>query len=1060
MDILSRYHLSDIQQGILFENLKDPASSFYIVQMIFDFVKTVHLPAFVRAFELLIERHDPLRSAIIHDGGKYVQAVFNEVKLPYFFNDYSKVELSDKKKIFNLFLQKDLLHPFDLAQPPLMRLACFKFSEKDYKIVWTRHHILMDGASVEKLIRELFTIYQHSIKNRTLQLTPPPVYAEGLALYHHQESESEKRYWQVSLKNHGNSAFLPAELPENTAIKNTAHKTIYYEGNDYQKLLTFVRGTFFTPNVLMQAAWGIVLSHYSNKQNIVLGTVRAYPKEQVRNHLGLFINTLPICLDINFSKSIPGYLEEVRWHNQQLKKYVNVPLVKIREWCNLKADTPLYQCVIDYKARSLNAILRENFNTLGCHLSFHLNIPYPLVIEIINDEDCLEIKVHYDTQRFSSNYVDSLLLHFKAILKSLIHQLNNSLGELPTLTTHDLRAILDFNETSTAYPLDKTVHQLFEEQVKKAPFSAAVIFHEDILTYQALNEQANQLAHFLLTQGINNEKYVAICLKPTCEMIIAVLAVLKTGAAYIPIDPQYPEERIDYLLQNSEPAMVLTQSEQIELLHKISYRKNSTQCAIVNLDKNEWVTYKKSNLRLPLISNTRMYAIYTSGSTGYPKGVMVTHRSAVNMALACIEGLRVSAESRILQIASFSFDVSVAEWCMALLGGASLYLMDKAIFSPERMLQALRDNKITTIILAGSILSSLPQESLPDLKVIAVGGEPCSPFIIDFWSKNRLFLNVYGITETTVCSTMADNNTLQINPRIIGKPLANTTVFILNAHQQLLPIGVPGEIYIGGEGVAEGYLNNLELTHEKFMINPMIADKPNPNGRVYKTGDFGRWLPSGDIEYLGRMDDQIKIRGFRVELSEIDRTIEKHPAIKMAVTIVTSDGKLCTYVLNKNNTSLDLNALREFIRARLPYYMIPFSFVPLDKFPLTPNGKIDKKKLALLKAKDIFPNSQHNIPKPSGLTEKITAIISTLLGTYPIATDQNFLDMGFDSLSLITLCLQLSEKLNFKIDILELFTYSTVDMLVQHLNNRMTATTKRRNLVFGSEVRTPGSKKP
>ncbi len=1036
--VIANYPLTEIQQGMLFEILRDEYSDpVYLVQMIFSIQANLNIPLFLKAFNSLLGRHEVLRSAITYNGDSYSQNIFSSNEIPNVFYDYSTLSPENKLKEFKIFLENDLKIPIDLFCPPLMRIAILKFSHNDYRLVWTRHHIILDGASVELLIGELITIYQALLENKKWLLPQPPSYVNTCAVNQYVDSPETESYWQGSLKRYSNAVFLPAILHTNKKTKKVVRQTASLEGEDYHDLVNFADKKSYTISSLLQAAWGIVLSHYNDKPDVVFGAVRAYPKEKVKKCVGLFINTLPVYLNVDPSIKVVEFLQKTLEQTRLVRKYVNTPLNKIRDWCSLSLDSPLYQCIIDYKSHSLNQVINEHEN-FDCSVSIKLNTPYPMVMEIINDNNSLQMSLHYDNSLFEKTYVNSILLHYKQILKLLLVKTDGILSELSALLESDFEKIIAWNKADVVFPVNKTVHQLFEEQVEKAPFSTALVFENTILTYQMLNQLANKLARYLIDRGVGLETPVAICLKPNFNMIVAVLAVLKAGGAYIPVDPHYPTKRIKYILNDSRPNVVITQSDYTHSLNQIIAEQDNFKPLLINIEQSTWDGYADNNIPISVMPNQAMYIIYTSGSTGNPKGVVVEHCSAVNMALSCIDRLQVTSQSRILQASSFSFDVSVAEWCMALLSGAGLYLIRKDIFSPREIFDALKAYKITTIILASSILEALPKEELVDLKVIAPGGEVCGQSTINFWAAGRLFLNTYGITETTVCSTMANCDAKTTKPSIIGKPLANTKICILNSQLQPVAIGVPGEIYIGGAGVARGYLNNTELTNEKFVFaSKELSQKMNIK-RLYKTGDLGRWLPSGEIEYLGRLDDQVKNRGFRVELSEIERNLEKHPAVQKAsvvVKIIHSNKQLCAYLIGKE--PLDIDNVRHFLQEVLPAHMIPARFIELKELPLTPNGKIDKQKLITLVSTDTTLNLEDKSKKESILEDKISQIIQTNLDSKAIARDASFLNLGFNSISLVHLSHQLSSGLGFKVDIVELFTYPTIETLSAYINRHI-----------------------
>lgn len=1027
-DVSNAYYLVDVQNEIIFETLKrNNSSHLYIVQTVFSVQDKFDVSLFSQACRLVLNRHEILRSAIVIDPIQSKQVIYENVELPISFYDYSVKQ--DKQKLYELFLQDDLQINFDITKPPLMRFSYIKLSNNEHRLVWTRHYILIDAYSADRLIEEIFNVYFRLLNNSNYEL-PAIDYAYGniRPIIDSFVTDSHRDFWKKSLNDFSNVVFLPHTPVECSTSQNIQRLNCFYDEIDYLNLVGFVKKNKLTIDTMLQAAWGIILSNFSGKNNSVIGVVKSYSEYLLIDSIGLFTNTLPIYLNASPNQIVIDYLKDIKNKNILLVKNIFTPLSKIKEWCELSPEITLYQSIIDYKQSTVDK------NKLEI-LSFKANIPCPLVLEVIDDNNSLIIQLSYDQDLFENEYAKSILQHFKHILKILIIHSNDTLEKLPILAVEDYKKIIiDWNDTQRGYPNDQPIHKLFEEQVKKTPHATAVVDADFVLTYQELNQKANQLACYLIKQGITPSKLVGICVKPNLDMMISILAVLKIGCAYVPIDSNYPKERMAHVLNESKPSAIIVHSTLCNLIDDVLKRslfKMSPQ--LIDIDILSLHDYETTNLDLEINLNDLMYVIFTSGSTGSPKGVQVEHASVVSMAFACIERLKISNKSRILQLASFSFDVMVAEWCLTLISGASLYLIDKDIFSPNTIWQALEQHKITTIILASSILASLPKKPLPNLKVVAVGGEPVAHAVVDFWAPGRSFLNVYGITETTICSTMADCYSKQ-RDFTIGKPLPNTKIYILNEAHQPVPIYGVGTIYIGGRGVARGYLNNLELTNKKFIANPFLAENQDIcENRLYETGDLGRWLPTGEIEFLGRRDNQVKIRGLRIELLEIEKTLEKHPEIDNAIVLVnpiSGHEQLYAYILTKND-NIDILEIRQFLTRYLPHYMLPSQIIKIDKFPLTPHGKIDKQKMLSFKPKAIFSNNE--IILGNKWEEIILDIIQRILH-HPVSITQNFMSMGLHSMMLVQIALELSQEIGQQIDITILFNYTTIESLAKYLS--------------------------
>ncbi|MDJ0557864.1 MAG: amino acid adenylation domain-containing protein, partial [Microcystis sp. M53599_WE4] len=591
--------------------------------------------------------------------------------------------------------------------------------------------------------------------------------------------------------------------------------------------------------------------------------------------------------------------------------------------------------------------------------------------------------------------------------------------------------LFEWNNTQVDYPEYKCIHQLFEEQVKRTPDAVAVVCSQQQLTYNELNCRANQLAHYLQKLGVKPDELVGICLERSLDMIVGLLGILKAGGAYLPLDPDYPSERLQFAIADAQLSLLLTQEGLIDKLPE-------HQAPLILLDRftEELNQNSQDNLTGVVTANNLANLIYTSGSTGKPKGVMVEHRGLFNLATAQIKTFNLQSNSRLLQFASLNFDASIWEIIMAIGAGATLYLDTKDALMPGLPLMGrLKDYGITHVTLPPSALAALPLEEIPELQTIIVGGEACSEELIKQWATGRNFFNAYGPTETSVCATVEKwtDETLKVT---IGRPIANTQVYILDSHLQPVPIGVPGELHIGGMGLAKGYLNRPELTQEKFIPNPFEKDEvipPTPlnkggnePSKLYKTGDLARYLPDGKIEYLGRIDNQVKLRGFRIELGEIESLLNQNEAVQSSCVIVREDNlgdkRLVAYVVPQPEINLTINEIRQFLRAKLPDYMVPTAFIRLDTFPLTPNGKIDRRALPV---PDLQSQGEYIAPRyPS--EEKMGQSWGEVLKLKRVSVEDNVFELGGHSLLATQVISRLQETFEIVLPLRYLFESPTI----------------------------------
>ncbi len=674
-------------------------------------------------------------------------------------------------------------------------------------------------------------------------------------------------------------------------------------------------------------------------------------------------------------------------------------------------------------------------------------IDFPLIIYIHQQKICFLItpKVLNDNLQFIFSNIAG---HLQILLENIVQNYKKKpIIHFPLLTTMENNKLLEWNNTQTDYPRNKTIPQLFEEQVEKTPNNIALIYEEQSYTYKQLNEKANQLAHYLLNKKIKSEALLGIYLNRSLSMIVAILAVWKVGATYIPLNPDHPKERIKEIITDSNPVFILSHSPYSTQLKKTSINIIDLDYFFLNLATNS-----KQNLHNTTQPHHLAYVLYTSGTTGSPKGVLIEHKSIVNLVLGVIKNLKINSRDRLLNFSAISFDASIWEIFPPLIVGAKLYLASKNNISPGlELAKTLHKHAITIVTLPPSILRLTPCSDLHKLRIVISAGEACfDPAIIN-WKKKRLFVNAYGPTETTVCATIAKNN----SSTSIGKPFANTKIYVLDQHKQLVPIGIPGELYIGGDGLARGYLNQSTLTKEKFIPNPFYqrVDTNVPQSdtdipRLYKTGDRARWLPDGNLEYLGRFDNQVKIRGFRIEIEEIEGKLNRHPLIEQAVVVVNvtenQDKQLIAFIVEKMieaplTEPVTSETLRSFLKDYLPYYMVPSLFYKTETLPITPNGKIDRKKLAQLDWTYTYlsiSNSKNVLPETPEQKQLLT-LWQKLLANKNFGIHDNFFSLGGDSIVAMRLVGEAQEQ-GLLFTVQDIFEGSTIAQLANRVKKIIT----------------------
>ena len=784
-----------------------------------------------------------------------------------------------------------------------------------------------------------------------------------------------------------------------------------------------------TPYMLLLSVYYILLSKYSSQEDIVVGSpIVGRNIAELYNLIGMFVNTLAMRANIDSNLSFKDFLSYIKDMCLNNYKYQDYPFDELVDKLKIQRDTsrnPLFDVMFIYQNNG-NATadfgdIKTEYFTPDTKIS-----KFDLSLEVIPENDILNLSFEYATALFNKQFIEDLSKHYSNILTSCLDNLNIKISNICMLSEAEKNKILyDFNNTKTDYPKDKTIAELFEEQAKKTPNNVAVVFGMQKLTYKELNEKANSLAYYLRKNGIETNDLVGIMVNRSLEMIIGMLAVLKAGGAYIPIDPTYPKDRIEYMLKNSNSKLLLTQ----EHLHDITDFKN---CVYIDLSNDSIYSLPNDNLNHTNTPEDLAYVIYTSGSTGLPKGVMLKQRNIVNFVYAIMKDFGFTYKDTIVSITTFSFDIFVLESLLPILNGLKTVITSEEEQTDIKMFNELcKKNNVTIFQTTPSRLQAmLAKENSFDfikkLKYILIGGEPFPPALLKQLqesSKARIY-NMYGPTETAVWSSLKDlTNADKIN---IGKAISNTQLYILDKFNNPLPVGVPGELFIAGDGVCKGYYNNLELTQKVFLNNPFV-----PNELMYKTGDLCMLLPNGEVEYLERVDNQIKIRGLRIELGEIESKILDYNGIeKVCVIKQTINNRDFISAYFTASKRINPSSLKKYLSNYLPKYMIPSYFTVLEKFPYTPNGKIDKKALKL--PEEVLSNSREAeyIAPRTDLEKQFCAIWEQILNVSPIGITDNFFELGGDSILAMNLNLEL-KSITDSISYADIFKFPTIAELVK-----------------------------
>jgi amino acid adenylation domain-containing protein len=874
-------------------------------------------------------------------------------------------------------------------------------------------------------------------------LEKPRPYKDYIEWLKQRDLLKDEKFWRQTLSGFTSPTPLPlacSPLGRRTVQANVSADEVRLSAILTSALHSFADDHNLTLNTLIQGAWALLLNRYTGEDDIIFGATRSCRHTTINganSMIGLFINTLPMRVRIIHHQSVLSWLKELRKQHVELREYEHTPLHKVQQWSDVPPGSQLFESLVVFENYLLNTYLRaKGGRWLNREFLYRGQTNYPLTFLCYADNELL-LRIEYNQDLFDQSTVHRMLGHVQALLEGIIANPEQNISGLPLLTKEERHKILfKWNATQKNYPANKLIHQLFEAQAEQTPEAIAVVFEGETLTYRELNERANQVAHYLQSIGIGLDVPVGVAFERSLEMVVALYGILKAGGAYLPVDPTYPAERITYMLENSQVPLLLTQSK---ILNKLPRYQGRVIC----LDTN-WNDIIRGQSRENPFSKVTLkdlaYVIYTSGSTGKPKGVMNTHRGILNRLLWMQDVYQLTSSDLVLQKTPFSFDVSVWEFFWPLMFGACLVVArPEGHKDNDYLIQIIIDRQITTIHFVPSMLQLFLESNNVDrcvsLRNVICSGEVLPVDLKDrFLSKlNAKLHNLYGPTEAAVDVTYYEcqrESNLRTVP--IGRPIANTRIYILDRSMQPVPIGVVGELHIGGVQVARGYLNRPELTAERFIPDPFSED---PEARLYKTGDLARYLPDGNIEYLGRMDYQIKIRGLRIELDEIESVLSEHPAVREAVVLVREDvpgdKRLVAYIVQGKDSPISITELRSFLEKKLPEYMLPAGYVELEALPLTPNGKVDRRALPAPEYKR--QTDVDYIAPQNELHKTIASIWKELLRVEKVGIRDNFFDLGGNSLLLVQAYHRLSDIVNRELSVTDMFRFPTIEKLSTYL---------------------------
>ena len=1028
IDKADYYNLSYSEKNIyMASEISSENSILYNIPGSVIFDKLPSIKKLEKCFNELIARHESFRTYYEIQDEKIVRKILDKLK----FNIDTSENIISLENINSEF--KNFVQPFDFSKPPLLRAKLLRIDDGKAVLFIDMHHIISDGTSLAIFIDELCKLYNAQELEKLEYTYKDFAYWENEEIKNGKFEKAEE-YWVNQFKDDIPVLNMPTTYSR-PAIKSYQGSKLYdkIDSETLNKINDICKKLSITPYMFLLSVYYVLLSKYTGQNDIIVGSpIIGRNSSKLHRIIGMFVNTLPFRAKIDEQSTFKEFLTNIKNMCLENYKYQYFPLNELINKLNIRRDisrSPLFDTLFIYQNNGIRNINFDGIDSI-IYIPDTKIAKYDLSLEVVPQGNELSLNFEYCTQLFTKQFIENLASHYKNILTTVLDNIDMKISSINMLSKKEEDKILyEFNDTKIDYPKDKTITQLFEEQVEKTPDKIAVVFENRELTYKQLNEKSNQLAHYLIKNNINRGDFVGIMVNRSLEMIISILAVLKAGGTYIPIDPEYPQDRIEYMLNNSSAKILLT-FENIE--NKVEFENK----IFVELFNKKVYSLSKNNLERRNEPEDSCYMIYTSGSTGLPKGVVLKHSNIVNFIYGVINKIPFTKKDVMVSITTICFDIFVLESLLPLLNGIKIVIASEKAQTDIALLNKIcLQNNVTIIQTTPSRMLSYTLEKdvakfIKKVKYFLIGGEPFNKLLLENlknYSKGKIY-NMYGPTETAVWSSIKDlSDTDKIT---IGKPISNTQFYILDSNFKPLPIGVPGELYIAGDGVCGGYYNKPDLNKKVFTANPFVE-----NSIMYKTGDFCKYLPNGEIEYIERIDNQVKIRGLRIELEEIETKINKFSGVKRACVIkqnLNNRDFISAYFTIKKK--VNIAELRKYLTNYLPKYMIPSYFTILEDFPYTPNGKINKKVLPL--PKEILSNSSEKYVAPkTDLQVKLASIFEQVLETAPIGINDNFFELGGDSLLAMNLNMEL-RKITDKISYADIFKFSTISELENKINSQ------------------------
>jgi amino acid adenylation domain-containing protein len=1048
------YPLSPMQQGMLFDTVYLAGTGIYVERNAIKLAGALDTAVFERAWAKIVARHPILRTLFLWENRDTpLQVVRKEAALTLQHLDWRSLPADSHQSRLDKFLDDERQNEFDLKQAPLLRLTLIRLAEESYYLGIVFHHIIIDRWSIGLLLNELFSLYRAEKRGEQLRLAPVRPFGDYISWLQQQDPHKLETFWRENLAGFAAPTPFNIETSRRPTVGQASYKQAetWLSEESQSRLTTFARQHRLTLNTIVQGAWALLLHHYSGESDVLFGaTVAGRPADLagVEQMVGLFINTLPVRVQIPANMPLVDWLKTQQEQTAVLQQVSHTPLIDVQGWSAVAAGSPLFESIIVFENIPIEGMPADTgLEASGVGVTVRGQMAYPLTITVNpDDRGRMWLQLTYEQERFATPAIQRLTEHLKNILENIPEQGQQPITAVPYLSPTEqaqLMAVFSGAGVATAVP-DQLIHQRIAQQAAQTPSALALAtikpakrpsFFLDTgeempqasLTYAELNGRANQLAHHLIKLGVGPEKIVAVHRARSAETVVCLLAILKAGGVFLPLDPALPAQRLAHILADAQPAVAITDAESAA-----DWQGIPTFCPEQMAEQIG--EYSTEDVVRPLTLDNSAYLIYTSGTTGQPKGALVSHRALANHTQAIAKQFELSATDRVLQFAALSFDVALEEIFPTWLAGAALLLRPLDVPALDEFNQLVASEQLTVVNVPAPYWHEWVAEigrtplftAAESLRLVIVGSDKVMTEKLTQWQElipNRVkLLNGYGPTEATITATLyqaaSGPHDLPVVP--LGRPLENVTAYVLDGNGRVTPIGVTGELYLGGAGLAHGYLNQPGQTASAFVPDPF---SPKPGQRLYRTGDLARWLPDGNLAFIGRTDHQVKIRGFRIELEEIENSLTRHSGVRQAVVVAdTNQERLAAYIL-PDDFSLTAKSLQSWAESQLPAYMVPSSWLLLDTLPLTTSGKVNRQALP----EPTFNDGHDTYAAPRGKDEQtIAAIWSEVLEVEKIGIHDNFFQLGGHSLRATQIMSRMRQQLGWDVPIRAIFESPTI----------------------------------